>query len=181
MNKLVENTIIARKNVIVMGCVVAFFFAWVALTFWGWVRYGIIRPTELGFLIIILLALVERAQARYSYETDARTIRITKNGLLGHKTYEVGYRQIMGIYLYKAKLIGVLKFRRTFRLHSALDNRKVWVIAYKVSPSGKKEHNERIYFKPSEAMLQFLSARLPGKVMISENQVVTEDIQKEEK
>ena len=162
-----------------MGFVVAFFFVWVAITFWGWVRYGILRPSELGFLIIILVALIERAQARYTYETDAKAIRITKDGLLGRKTYEVSYRQIMGIYLYKAKLIGVLKFRRTFRLNSALDNRKVWVIAYKVLVSGKREHNERIYFKPSDEMLKFISARLPGKVMIPENQVVVEAIQKE--
>jgi hypothetical protein len=179
MSKLVEKTVISRKNVIVMGFVVIFFFAWVAITFWGWVRYGILRPTELGFLVILLVVLIERVQARYIYETDARDIRITKDGLLGHKTYEVSYRQIMGIYQYKAQLVSILKFRRTFRLHSALDNRKVWVIAYKVSVSGKKEHNERIYFKPSDEMLQFLSAKIPGKVMISENQVVVEAIQKE--
>ena len=179
MNRLTEQTVIARKNLIVIGLAIAVLLFIVAGMVYRWSRGGPITPLEMGTVLIILFMLVERAQGRYQYDADARRILITKTSWLGKKNYEVSYRQIIGIYEYKAKLIGVLKFRRTFRLNSALDNRKVWVLAYKVSPSGKTEYNERIYFKPSEQMLELLSAKLPGKVMVPENKVVADAIRDE--
>ena len=73
-----------------------------------------------------------------------------------------------------------MKFRRTHRMNSALDGRTVWAIAYKVGVSGKPEHYERIYFKPSDEMLEFLSGRMPGKVMVPEKKVVVAALQEEQ-
>ena len=151
----------------------------IAGAWYRWSRGGAVTPLEVGSILLILFVLIERAQGRYEYDADARRLLVTKSGLFGRKNFEVSYRQIIGIHEYKAKLIGYIKFRRTHRLHSALDGRAVWVIAYKVSPSGKAEYNERIYFKPSEQMLEFLAAKLPGKVMVPETKVVTDALRDE--
>jgi hypothetical protein len=179
MSKFVEKSIVSRKNVIVIGIAIAVFLFLLFASVFRWTQGLRVTPFEIGTLVIILFVLLERAQPRYEYEADNRRLLLKKNGLLGNKTVEIEYRQIVGIYAYKAALVGVLKFRRTHRMNSALDGRDVWVIAYKVWPTGKPEHNERVYFKPSEQLLEFLSAKLPGKVKVPETQVVIEALGKE--
>jgi hypothetical protein len=86
--------------------------------------------------------------------------------------YEVQYKEIVGIYNYKPQLISVIKFRRTYRMHSSLDGREVWTIAYTVLNKKGKTENVRIYFKPSEVMLQALREIMPSKVKVPENKVI---------
>ena len=179
MSKYVEKSIVSRKNVIVIGIAVAAFLFLLFASVVRWMHGMPVTPFEIGSLLIILFVLLERAQPSYEYEADNRRLLLKKRGLLGNKDIEVEYRQLIGIYAYKAALVSVLKFRRTHRMNSALDGRDVWVIAYKVSPSGKTEHNERVYFKPSEQLLEFLSTKLPGKVKVPETQVVIEALGKE--
>lgn len=179
MNRMNEKSIVSRKNVIIIGIAAIFFLFLISGSLYRWTRGVMVTPLEVGTLVIILFVLLERVQPRYEYEADGRRLFVRKTGLFGNKQVEVEYRQILGIYAYKAKLVSVLKFRRTHRLNSALDGRDVWVLAYKVSPSGKTEHNERIYFKPSEQLLEFLSAKLPGKVKVPENQVVIDALSQE--
>ena len=174
MNRWTEKTEITRKNILVIGLAVAVLAFLIAAALFRWTHGGAVTPLEIGSLLIIALVLLERALGRYEYEADGKELRIVKKGLLGRHVYEVSYGQIIGIYRYKAKLVGYIKFRRTHRLHSALDGRTVWVIAYRVTPVGKKEYNERIYFKPGAKMLEFLTAKLPGKVKVPETQVVVE-------
>ena len=180
MSKLVEKNIVSRKNLIVLAIAVALFLFMASGSIYRYMKgYGV-SPFEIASMLIIVFALVDRAQGRYEYEADARGLRFRKRGWLGSKDYEISYRDVIGIYEYKAKLIGYLKFRRTLRLNSALDGRMVWVIAYKVGVSGKPEHYERIYFKPSDEMLQYLSGRMPGKVKVPETQVVVDAFKSEE-
>jgi hypothetical protein len=180
MSKMVERSIVSRKNVIVIAIAIAVLLFMASGSFYRYIRGGGVSPFDISAMLIIVFALLERAQGRYEYEADARCIRFRKRSWLGSKDYEVSYRDIIGIYKYKAKLIGYLKFRRTHRLNSALDGRMVWAIAYKVGVSGKPEHYERIYFKPSDEMLQYLSERMPGKVMVPETQVVVDAFRDEE-
>ena len=180
MSKLVEKNITSRKNMLFVGLGVLLLLFIASGNVYRYVRgYGV-SPFEVVSVLIIVFALLDRAQGRYEYEADARCIKFRKRSWLGPKEVEVSYRDIIGIYKYKAKLIGYLKFRRTYRLNSALDGRMVWAIAYKVGVSGKPEHYERIYFKPSDEMLQYLSERMPGKVMVPETQVVVDAFRDEE-
>ncbi len=179
MSKFVETSIVSRKNIIVIGIAVAVFLFLLFASVVRWMHGMAVTPFEIGSLLIIVFVLLERAQPSYEYEADSRCLLLKKRGILGNKTIEVEYRQLVGVYAYKAALVSVLKFRRTHRMNSALDGRDVWVIAYKVSPSGKTEHNERVYFKPSEQLLEFLSAKLPGKVKVPETQVVLAALGKE--
>ena len=174
MNGLMEKTVISRKNLLIFGLAAAALLFIIAGSWYKWSRGGTVTPLEVGSIALILVVLAERAAGRYQIEADNREIRMSKNGLFGRQKVDISYRHIVGIYAYKAKLVGYIKFRRTHRLHSALDGRDVWVIAYKVQPAGQKEHHERIYFKPGKEMLQYLAARMPGKVMVSENQVILE-------
>ncbi|HWR29779.1 MAG TPA: hypothetical protein VN631_08080 [Negativicutes bacterium] len=180
MSKLVEKNIVSRKNILVLALALALFLFMASGSIYRYMKgYGV-SPFEVGSMLIIIFALLERAQGRYEYEADTRCLKFRKRGWLGAKDYEISYRDIIGIYEYKAKLIGYLKFRRTLRLNSALDGRMMWVIAYKVGVSGKPEHYERIYFKPSDEMLQYLSGRMPGKVKVPETQVVVDAFRSEE-
>ena len=180
MSKLVEKNITSRKNMLFVGMGVLLLLFIASGNVYRYMRgYGV-SPFELVSVLIILFALLDRAQGRYEYEADARCLKFRKRSWIGSKDIEVSYRDIIGIYKYKAKLIGYLKFRRTYRLNSALDGRMVWAIAYKVGVSGKPEHYERIYFKPSDEMLQYLSERMPGKVMVPETQIVADAFRDEE-
>ncbi len=180
MNKLWEKSIISQKNVVVMALGVAVLLFLASGSIYRYFRGGGVNPFEMVSMLIIVFVLVERSQGSYEIEADSRSLMIRKRGWIGAKDLAVDYRDIIGIYKYKAKLIGYVKFRRTHRMNSALDGRTVWAIAYKVGISGKPEHYERIYFKPSDEMLEFLSGRMPGKVMISEKKVVVAALQEEQ-
>lgn len=180
MSKLLEKNIIAKKNIMVIAAGVAILLFLASGSIYRYSRGGGVNPFEMVSMLIIVFALVERSQGTYEIEADARCLKIRKRGWIGAKELAVDYRDVIGIYKYKAKLIGYVKFRRTHRLNSALDGRTVWAIAYKVGVSGKPEHYERIYFKPSEQMLEYLSERMPGKVMIPEKKVVVAALQEEQ-
>lgn len=180
LDKHVETSQIHRKNVIVVGLAAALFLGMAGLTLYGWVKWHIINPFELFVELLFAFVLIERAGGKYTYELDKKVLRLTKDSILGsQRIFEVPYRDVIGIYRYKAKLIGVLKFRRTYRLQSALDSRPVWTLAYTAAGRRGKRENRRIYFKPSEAMLDALAERIPGKVKISEEEVVVKQIAKE--
>lgn len=169
-----------RKNVLVIGLAVGLFLLIIAFTVYKWVFMGLPQLTELFFEILMTLVIIERAQGRYVYEAGRKGLRFTKQGWIGARQYEVAYRDIMGVYRYKPKLIGVLRFRRTYRLHSALDGRDVWTLAYKARGWRGKPENRRIYFKPSAAMLRLLQEKLPNKVAVPEERIVVQEIQAEE-
>ena len=180
MNKHKEKSVISQKNVVIVALGVALLLFLASGSIYRYVRGGGLNPFEMVSMLIIVFALVERSQGSYELEADGRSLKIRKQAWLGSKELSVDYRDIIGIYKYKAKLIGYVKFRRTHRMNSALDGRTVWAIAYKVGVSGKPEHYERIYFKPSGEMLEFLSGRMPGKVMIPEKKVVVAALQEEQ-
>jgi hypothetical protein len=122
--------------------------------------------------VLVLFVLLERMAAKYTYEMDKRVLKLSKHGLLGKITHEVPYRDIFGIYRYKPQLIGVIKFRRTYRFNSAIDGREVWTLAYTASGFRGKIENRRFYFKPGNEFLTALQEKMPGKVMVPEEEVI---------
>lgn len=177
MEKLIERSQVSSKSAIVVGLAISLFLGMVSLTLYIWFTRHFLNPFELFVELLFLFVLIERAGGKYTYELDKRVIRLTKRSLFGtERQFEVPYKEVIGIYRYKAKLIGVIKFRRTYRLQSALDGRAVWTIAYKVAGRKGRMENQRIYFKPSEGMLLALKERIPGRVMISEEEVVTREV-----
>ena len=94
MNRLTEKTVIARKNLLVVGLAAAVLLFIIAGAWYRWVRGGTVTPLEVGSIILILLVLIERAQGRYQCEADAKGIQFEKTGWLGRKNYEVSYQQI---------------------------------------------------------------------------------------
>lgn len=182
MANLVVHSTVTRKNAIIMWSLVAFFGSIMAFDLYAWVAKGFFHATEIAFELIILFVLFERMSARYTYELGKKSIVFTKFSAFGRKSmYEVYYKDIFGIYLYKAKLIGYIKFRRTHRLNSALDGRDVWVLGYEVQATSGKKQNQRVYFKPTAEMLAELDKRLGGKVHGSEEKTVAEVLKEEAK
>ncbi len=179
MNKMVVHSEASRKNLIVMAIAVASFAVLVILSLYRWFALAIFQPVELMAEALVLFVLLERMAAKYTYEMDKKVLRLSKHSLLGRVTYEVPYRDIFGIYRYKPQLIGVIKFRRTYRFNSALDSRDVWTLAYTAPGFKGKMENRRFYFKPGEAMLTALQAKLPEKVRVPEEQVIKEVLTKE--
>ncbi|HMM22815.1 MAG TPA: hypothetical protein PKA10_19015 [Selenomonadales bacterium] len=180
MDRLIEHSVIHRRNAIIIaigGCfLVGIFFLTCYLSFTG-------RPVsiiEQAVELALLLWLIKRAGGKYTYEVDKRALRVTKQGIFGRKTtIEIPFREMIGVYQYAPKLVSVLKFRRTFLFHSSLDGRTVWTVAYTAQGRGNRQENRRLFFKPSEEMLDLLAARMPGKVRVSEETVVTEQLSKE--
>ncbi len=173
--KLVTDTSqVTRKNLIVMSVGAGLFVLLLAASAYKWYAWNYRNPVEVFINVMFLYVLVERAQARYITEMGPKALRFTKKSLLGSTVYEVPYKDIFGIYRYKAQLVRAVKFRHTYRLNSALDNRTVWVLAYRAPGKKGKMENRRIYFKTSDAMLDALAEKLPNKVRANEEQVAVE-------
>lgn len=179
MEKIVVESEARKKNVIVMAIAVAAFAALVVFTLYKWFALNIFQPLELMAAGLVLFVLVERMSAKYTYEMDKKVFRLIKRGLLGTVMHEVPYGSIFGVYRYKPQLIGVIKFRRTYRFNSALDGRDVWTLAYTVQGNKGKSQNRRFYFKPSSQLLAALQAKLPGKVT-AEEQIIRDVLSTEQ-
>jgi len=177
--ELTETSIVAVKNGLVIAGVVLFFLGFIAFSLYKWLALQVRQPADIFFGIMFVVVLLERSIPRYTYSAGEQGVRITKRGLFGTSQQEIPYDQMWGIYRYKAKLIGVVKFRRTYRYHSALDPRAVWVLAYKTVLASGKTENQRIYFKPSQAMLAWLEQQMPGKVHGAEDRVVVNIVKSE--
>ncbi|SDE73651.1 hypothetical protein [Sporomusa acidovorans] len=180
MENLVVRSEADRKNLIIMAIAVTAFAALVIFSLYKWFVLGIFQPLELMAEALVLLVLIERMSARYTYAMDKKVIRLTKYGLLGKITHEVPYRDIFGVYRYKPQLISVLKFRRTYRFNSALDRRDVWTLVYTAPGFRGKMENRRFYLKPGDQLLAALRAKLPEKVM-PEEQIIKDVLTKAEK
>lgn len=179
MEKVVVQSEASKKNFIVMTIAITAFAALAIFSLYKWFVLNLFQPLEIMAASMILFVLVERMTAKYTYEMDKKVLRLTKRGLLGSISHEVPYRDIFGVYRYKPQLIGVLKFRRTYRFNSALDARDVWTLAYSVPDNKGKTQNRRFYFKPGDKLLAALQSKLPDKVMIPEEQVIRDVLSKE--
>ena len=172
LDKLVVQSEISKKHTIIMSFSVAIFVIFVIFSLYKWFVLGLFQPLELMAEALVLFVLIERMSAQYTYAMDEQVLRLTKRGLLGIVIHEVPYHDIFGIYRYKPQLMGIIKFRRTYRFNSALDEQDVWTLAYTVSEFRGKIENRRFYFKPGAELLVALQIKLPNKVMIPEEQVI---------
>lgn len=168
MEKLVVKSEVSKKNMIIMTLAVTALTALVISSLYKWFVLSLFQPVELMAESLVLFVLIERMSAKYTYEMDKKVLRLVKHGLLGRITHEVPYRDIFGVYRYKPQLIGVIKFRRTYRFNSALDSRELWTLAYTVPGRKGKMENRRFYIKPGPQLLAALRAKLPEKVVVEE-------------
>lgn len=176
MVTIMEQSQVTKKNVWIIGAAVAVCLLYFASSLFRWIVFGIHDPLDLFVGFMLAVVFVERAQSKYTYAAHKKGLTVTKKNILGSKTLEIPYKEIMGIYRYQPKLIGAIKFRRTYRFHSALDGRVVWTVAYKsYKENGKTEYN-RVYVKLSPDMLFHLKERMPSKVMVDEKDVVLQTI-----
>jgi len=178
MNSLIMKSEVTKKNAIVFGIGIALLSAMGIFSIYQWVMWQRFNPGETSFEVILLVALIERVGAKYTYEMGEESLCITKCGIFGMQHYEVTYRDILGIYHYTPQLIGVMKFRRTFRLNSAIDGRDVWTLAYRFTGVSNKIENRRIYLKLSDEFLAALYDKMPDKVMNTEQKVVVANLKK---
>jgi len=171
MEKIVDQSIVTKKNAYAIMFSVAMLVAMIGFSVYRYFDIGFWSPLEVFAELMIIFVLIDRAQSKITYELDKRVFRITKKSFLGTQVHEIPYKDVFGIYNYIPKLVGAVKFRHTYRLHSALDGRKVWTLAYQVMNKSKTE-NRKIFFKASEELLNGLNQRLPNKVRITEEEAV---------
>ena len=171
MQNLTDTSQVTKKNMIVIIITASAFALLLIGALYGY--FVLNKPNLINVFIdlMFLYVLIERAQAKYNTEIDKRAFRITKKSLWGTTIYDIPYKDIFGVYRYKAELVRAVSFRRTYRLNSALDNRTVWTLAYRVIDKKGKFENRRIYFKASEEMLAALAEKVPNKVKVKEEQV----------
>lgn len=134
--------------------------------------FTIYRILDIGFFarlrleiyaeLVLTGLLILRCYPKYTYSLSSKYILVTKKGLFGSTTHKVFYNEVFGLTRYKAQLGGsFIKFRRTFRVNSALDGRDIWVLAY-TFPKKKGSENRRMYMKMSEEFLLALNKKLPN-------------------
>ena len=170
----IEHSQVHQKNRQVISLAILVLAAMLAFSLYKWLGRGSFQPLDMFVYLMLIFVLFERSNARYTLELGTEKIRVRKEGICGIKYYEIPYQDIIGIYSYKAKLVNPIKFRRSYRLNSALDNRKVWVLAYIAKASGGKSENRRAYFKASNELLGMLAQQIPNKVKVKEEQVAVD-------
>ncbi len=169
---MIEHSQIDRKNAIFLGVPTAYFLVMTFLSVYVWLKYDVVKPMDFFVYVLFLTVLTERAVGKYVYEVNDDNLKITKKCLfMPQKIYSVPLSDILGVYRYKAKLVGLIKFRHTNRLHSALDARSVWTIAYTETSKNGKHENCRNYIKPSDELLAFLVTKMPGRVKVTEEEI----------
>lgn len=169
---MVEHSQVDKKNIIVLGVPIAYFLVMTLLSIYAWVKYGVVKPMDLFVYVLFMFVLAERAAGKYVYEIDDKNFKVTKKSLfMSTKIFTVPLTDILGVYRYKAKLVGLIKFRHTNRLHSALDARTVWTMAYTETDKNGKPENNRNYIKPSDELLAFLQSKMPGRVKVTEEEI----------
>ncbi|MDU4961945.1 MAG: hypothetical protein E6X17_14925 [Sporomusaceae bacterium] len=173
-----EISQVHKKNRQVIAVALVFFSLLLAWSVHKWFVAGIQQPIEIFFNLMFIVVIIERVQASYTVALTDKGVSVTKQSLFGSKVHQVDYTDIHGIYQYKTGLVHVIKFRRTYRLNSALDNRPVWVLAYSVPVKDGKLENRRIYFKASNELLDRLEEKLPGRVRLQEEQVALRILKK---
>ncbi len=171
-NPTVTASAVAKKNTLVFGLGITFFLALLLLNVMASFRYNTFQPGGLAIDIFFLSVLINRIQTKYTCERTESALVFTQKNVWKTKTQVIDYDAILGIYRYEPKLIGLMKFRRTHRLHSALDSRDVWTIAYSRAAKNDKLENCRIYFKPGQAFLDELTRLLPGKISLTDEKMI---------
>jgi len=172
MKKIVDHTMISQKNIVVYSVALFVLLVLAAFPIYGWLK-GISTPSwQYFFLLMMIVMLLERISGKYTYELEKKTLVIKKRGLFNSRTLVINLKNLIGIYDYQPKLVRAMRFRRTFRMHSALDARQVWTIAYKVINKKGKEEYWQVYFKPSREMLEQLHELYPSKVMVPEEEAL---------
>lgn len=172
MDKVAVTSVPVKKNTIIMITAITFFGILSVLDIARFLTLHVFEPAGAAVNLIFLIVLFNRIRYKYTCELNERALIFYKSGLWGGKRCEVNLQSVMGIYRYQPKFVELIRFRHTARLHSALDGRDVWTLAYTaVSKKGKTE-NCRIYFKPDDLFMEALHRRLPGKVTANDEKVV---------
>lgn len=176
MKKVFVTSLVAKKNRMIMMSGITFFAVLLILDMIKFFTLHSFEPMSVAVNVLFLITLFNRVQAKYTCELKKSALVFTKLGLWGNKQYEIDFHSVMGIYRYQPKFVEVMRFRHTARLHSALDNRDVWTIAYTVHTKKGKIENCRIYFKPDSIFLAELRAAFHEKVMPCNDKVVLADL-----
>lgn len=177
---MIEHSRVHRRNAVILTVSATFVMGMAGLTFYLWLAKHYLNLFELVMEFTLIFWLIKRATVKYTYEAGKRELKLTGKGLLGGgREIAIPYRDILGVYRHEPKLLSILKFRRSFRFHSALDGTPVYAVAYAATGWGNRLEHRRAFFKPSEEMLDFLALKLPDKVRVSENEVFASQVARE--
>lgn len=162
---------VAKKNKIVMMIAALVFLVFLVVNGLRYYELNIQEPVIIFLDLMFLYVIFDRSHPKFTTEIDKRCFRVAKKSWYGTKVLEVPYKEIVGIYKYKAGLAHAVSFRRSYTMNSALDNRTVWVLAYRTANKKGKMENRRIFIKTSSEMLDALAQRLPNTVRVPEEKV----------
>ncbi|MDQ0203626.1 hypothetical protein [Pectinatus haikarae] len=178
MEKISTETIVMKKNMLIMFASIIFFTFLLALDIIKFWKLHIFSTTGIAVDIGFLVVLFSRIQAKYTCCLSEKLLIFQCTGLLGKKSCSIPLASIMGVYHYQPELVGIMRFRHSSRFHSALDGRDVWTAAYVQINKKGKEENCRIFFKPDASFLKELNRLLPGKVTMDNKKVILADMRK---
>lgn len=170
----------AKKNIIIMIIASCIFAGFLLINILRYVELGIQEPVVIFLDVMFLFVIFNRCQPIYYISLDKRSFNADRKSIFGKKHYEVPYREIIGVYKYKAALVHATKFRRSYTVNSALDKRPVWALAYRLMNKKGKMENRRIFFKASEEFLNAFEQKLPNKIRITEEDMAIEIFRREE-
>ena len=117
--------------------------------------------------------LIRVLKTYYIYELTEDAFVVTEYGMWRKREYVVPYEQIDGICLFKLRLFKALHFRYTYRVYSKLEKRLIWSLVYAVPDNkGTKAIHARLFLKGSDEFFAAFAEKIPGKVQITEDQVM---------
>lgn len=125
---------------------------------------------DMGLQIAIFFFLLNYILMRTEYRLEEKEIVMVKKGILSRKEVRLSYDQIDGVHHFKNQLMKPMTYRYSFRMYAALDNRPIWALIYNINENSSKVG--RVLMKGSEAFWQAFEDRLPGKIRVTQEEVI---------
>ena len=119
--------------------------------------------------VILLLFLASTAMARSTYELHEKELVVISSSLFRTRTLAIPYSAIDGAFHFKVEPIKAISYRHTYRMYGSMDRRDIWSLVYNMPNTDKVS---RILMKASEEFWEEFEKRLPGRIRVSQNEVL---------
>lgn len=118
---------------------------------------------------LLLLFLLSMTLTRTTYELHAKELVIIKATLFRTRKMAIPYSAMDGAFHFKVEPIKAISYRHTYRMYGNLDKRDIWSLVYNMPGTDKVS---RVLMKASEEFWEEFEKRVPGRIRVSQNEVL---------
>ncbi len=119
--------------------------------------------------VLLFLFLASTAMARSTYELHDKELVVISSSLFRTRKLAIPYSAIDGAFHFKVEPIKTIAYRHTYRMYGSMDKREIWSLVYNMPNTDKVS---RVLMKASEEFWEEFEKRLPGRIRVSQEEVL---------